>query len=65
MQLNLSLKKQINFINAHKNDGIMVVLSSPSGAGKTTLVNLISKKTNFLFQFLIQQEDQDQMKFQW
>ena len=25
------------------NDGVMVILSSPSGAGKTTLVNLISK----------------------
>ena len=29
------------------NDGIMVILSSPSGAGKTTLVNLLSKKPNF------------------
>ncbi len=28
-------------------DGIMVILSSPSGAGKTTLVNLLSKKDNF------------------
>ena len=28
-------------------DGIMVVLSSPSGAGKTTLVNKISSLTNF------------------
>tara|TARA_Y100000768_G_C23867107_1_gene628600 strand:- start:160 stop:792 length:633 start_codon:yes stop_codon:yes gene_type:complete len=29
------------------NDGVMVILSSPSGAGKTTLVNLLSKKDNF------------------
>ena len=28
-------------------DGIMVILSSPSGAGKTTLVKLLSKKKNF------------------
>ena len=29
------------------NDGIMIILSSPSGAGKTTLVNLLSKLPNF------------------
>ena len=29
------------------NDGVMVVLSSPSGAGKTTLVNLLSQQDNF------------------
>ena len=29
------------------NDGIMVILSSPSGAGKTTLVNVLSKEDNF------------------
>ena len=29
------------------NDGTMVILSSPSGAGKTTLVNLLSKLDNF------------------
>ena len=29
------------------NDGVMVILSSPSGAGKTTLVNLLSKQNNF------------------
>ncbi len=29
------------------NDGVMVILSSPSGAGKTTLVNLLSKEDNF------------------
>jgi len=28
------------------NDGVMVILSSPSGAGKTTLVNLLAKKNN-------------------
>ena len=29
------------------NDGIMIILSSPSGAGKTTLVTLLSKLDNF------------------
>ena len=29
------------------NDGIMVILSSPSGAGKTTLVKLLSKNNKF------------------
>ena len=29
------------------NDGVMVILSSPSGAGKTTLVNLLSQLDNF------------------
>tara|TARA_B100001057_G_scaffold318703_1_gene319020 strand:+ start:238 stop:870 length:633 start_codon:yes stop_codon:yes gene_type:complete len=28
-------------------DGVMIILSSPSGAGKTTLVNLLSKVDNF------------------
>jgi guanylate kinase len=28
-------------------DGVMIILSSPSGAGKTTLVNLLSKLDNF------------------
>ena len=28
-------------------DGIMVILSSPSGAGKTTLVKLLSNNKNF------------------
>ena len=31
-----------------KNDGIIVILSSPSGAGKTTLVKLFSEKKNFI-----------------
>ena len=30
-----------------ENDGVMIILSSPSGAGKTTLVNLLSKVNNF------------------
>ncbi len=30
-----------------ENDGTMIILSSPSGAGKTTLVNLLSKKNNY------------------
>ena len=30
-----------------KEDGIMVILSSPSGAGKTTLSKILSKKRNF------------------
>ena len=30
-----------------KKDGIMVILSSPSGAGKTTLVKLLSDNNNF------------------
>jgi guanylate kinase len=30
-----------------KKDGVMIVLSSPSGAGKTTLVKLLSKIDNF------------------
>ena len=29
------------------NDGVMIILSSPSGAGKTTLVNLLSELENF------------------
>ena len=31
-----------------KNDGIVVILSSPSGTGKTTLVNLILQKKHFI-----------------
>ena len=31
----------------YRKDGIMVILSSPSGAGKTTLVKLLSKENNF------------------
>ena len=30
-----------------KEDGVMIVLSSPSGAGKTTLSKLLSKNKNY------------------
>ena len=30
-----------------KNDGIIIILSSPSGAGKTTLVKLLSERKHF------------------
>ena len=30
-----------------ENDGVMIVLSSPSGAGKTTLVKCYLKQDNF------------------
>ena len=30
-----------------ENDGVMIILSSPSGAGKTTLVSLLAKLNNF------------------
>jgi len=30
-----------------ENDGVMIVLSSPSGAGKTTLVKMLSEKDNY------------------
>ena len=29
------------------NDGVMIILSSPSGAGKTTLVKMLSNLNNF------------------
>ena len=29
-------------------DGVMIILSSPSGAGKTTLVSLLAKEKNFV-----------------
>ena len=31
-----------------KEDGVMIVLSSPSGAGKTTLTKLLSKNNNYI-----------------
>ena len=41
-------------------DNIMVILSSPSGAGKTTLTKKFNKNTNPLkFQYHTQQDLQD------
>ena len=45
-----------------KTDGILFIFSSPSGAGKTTLVKLLEKKKIFLFPYLIQQENQEATK---
>ena len=46
-----------------KEDGIIVILSSPSGAGKTTLAKLLSKKKISVFQFLTLLENQDKTKY--
>ena len=45
-----------------KEDGIIVILSSPSGAGKTTLAKLLSKKKILVFQSLTLLENQESMK---
>ena len=47
MQLSLSKVKQTKKIMPSQNDGVMIILSSPSGAGKTTLVNELSKIENY------------------
>ena len=48
MQLNLLKAKLTRILYMPIiNDGVMVILSSPSGAGKTTLVKLLSKQDNF------------------
>jgi guanylate kinase len=47
MQLNLLKEKQTRILMPSEQDGVMVILSSPSGAGKTTLVNLLSKLDKF------------------
>ena len=47
----------------HDKENIMVILSSPSGVGKTTLTKKIQQKyQNLKYQFHIQQDHQDQMK---
>ena len=35
-------------MSANKDDGAIIVLSSPSGAGKTTLVKKLSQHNNFI-----------------
>ena len=48
MQLSLSKEKRTNYIiMPSEKDGVMIVLSSPSGAGKTTLVSMLSEIDNF------------------
>ena len=59
--------KSINFIKknkmTHGRDNIMVILSSPSGVGKTTLTKKSNKNINLLkFLFLILLENQDLTK---
>ena len=34
-------------MSSKKEDGIIVILSSPSGAGKTTLVKILAEKRDF------------------
>ena len=45
-----------------KTDGSIFIFSSPSGAGKTTLVKLVSKKKILLHPYLTQQENQEATK---
>ena len=40
-------EKQTNLSMPTNQDGVMIILSSPSGAGKTTLAKLLSHKKNF------------------
>ena len=47
MQLSLSKEKQTKNLMPSEQDGVMIILSSPSGAGKTTLVKMLSKLDNF------------------
>ena len=67
MQLNLlrvKLAKKIkNFLMTKDGENILVILSSPSGVGKTTLTKKFNKNINHLkFQSLTQLDLHDRMK---
>ena len=56
MQLNLSKVKLTRNLMPSEKEGVMIILSSPSGAGKTTLASLLSNnniKTNNSKPFLL------------
>ena len=58
MQLNSSKEKLTNLLMPSRKDGVMIILSSPSGAGKTTLVKKLSKINKlFLHSYSIKFED--------
>ena len=40
-------KSKLENLMPSEQDGVMIILSSPSGAGKTTLVKMLSKLDNF------------------
>ena len=65
MQLNLlraNQAKNFLFMSTHE-ENILVILSSPSGVGKTTLTKKFNKNINLLkFLFLTQLDYLDQMK---
>ena len=44
-------------------DGVMIILSSPSGAGKTTLVKKLSQKKILKFLYHTQQDNQEKTKY--
>ena len=45
-----------------RTDGSIFIFSSPSGAGKTTITKLVSKKKILLLRFLIQLENLEAMR---
>ena len=47
LRVNLVREKNLQKIKMHDNNNIMVILSSPSGVGKTTLYKNSTKIPNF------------------